>query len=107
MSRPDGPDSHAVGRYVADLAEWSKTQPRGNWTLGDLIVLAQFVVYGAPPTLPTWLATAFGGEVATVDGRKPRRVRLAEAMAAGWDGELYLSSCDWWRNHWIHPEDAS
>lgn len=105
MMRPDGPDSHAVSHFITDLAEWSKSQPRGSYTLSDLIMLAQFISYGAPPNTPKTVGTLFGGEATPAPEPERRRVRLVEAMARGWDGEIYLSTCRWWRHHWIHPEN--
>lgn len=108
MRRPEGCDSHATGAVIASLETWSATQVRGDHTLGELVMTALYAVYGSPFLSTIDVAQSFGVPRAGVERHTPRpdpRVKLREAMASGWDGELYLSTCWWWRNHWLCPED--
>lgn len=102
MRRPFGSDSHAVSDEVATLAEWSRDQRRHDWSLGDLVMLSLFGLYG---TTKPYGREVFGAVYddlahATTPDREPR-VTLCEAMARGWDGALFLEGQRWWRKHWI------
>lgn len=102
MKRPFGSDSHAVSDEIATLAEWSRDQPRGGWSLGALLMLAQDCLYRAvkPYGHCVFGADYFDLERPDRPDREPR-VTLCEAMARGWDGALFLEEQRWWRKHWI------
>lgn len=99
--RPLGADSHAVSDEVATLAAWSRDQRRGDWTLGDLVMLSLRCRY---ETAIPCNEQVFGVDYLDLDGtpdRREPRVTLGEALARGWDGALFREEQRWWRNHWI------